>query len=110
VLRPFVEAYLIVAERLEHHEPAECLDEEAFLDECLGVAHQRRLQRRLASGESISLELLRVGLRLAAHRNLLGPGGDELTARRGEFADEIRAAVRDIAAIAERAGQSAQTP
>ena len=43
----------------------------AFLDECIGVGRQYRLQQRIHSAESISKELFRNALALAAGRGLL---------------------------------------
>ena len=51
VLRPFLDAYHIVADRLAALED-ESLDENAFLAECLEVGKQWELQRRIASAES----------------------------------------------------------
>jgi glycerol-3-phosphate O-acyltransferase len=106
VLRPFVEAYLVVGECLAAHRPAEELEEERFLEECLGVARQWRMQRRLESEESVSLELLRTGLRLARHRELFAAGDEALASRRAAFAAELRGTVREIGAIADMARRS----
>mgnify|MGYP001205415111 CR=1 FL=1 len=68
VLASFLEAYLVVAERLAAgDDPA---DQDAFLGQCLGIAHQQRLQRRLMSTESISRELFSNALKLANNRGL----------------------------------------
>ena len=70
VLRPFLDAYHLVADRLAAWEDEE-IDEARFLDECLRVGRQWALQGRLASEESVSLELFKPALRLAGHRDLL---------------------------------------
>ena len=70
VLRPFLDAYHIVADRLAAHED-ESFDEGAFLAECLQVGKQWELQRRIASAESRSMELFKTALRLARHRELV---------------------------------------
>lgn len=103
VLRPFLDAYHVVADRLAAYED-ESFDEDAFLTECLEVGKQWELQRRIASAESRSMELFKTALRLARHRELVG-GFDDLTIarRRREFADEIATAVRRVNAIAELA-------
>jgi glycerol-3-phosphate O-acyltransferase len=88
-LHSFVESYAVVAEQLAARPPAEPLDEKAFVTECFGVARQRRLQQRLRSSDSISTEVLRTALRTAAHRDLLGPGGEELAQRRRAFATQL---------------------
>ena len=70
VLRPFLDAYHIVADRLAAYED-ESFDEDAFLAECLEVGKQWELQRRIASAESRSMELFKTALRLARHRELV---------------------------------------
>jgi glycerol-3-phosphate O-acyltransferase len=93
VLTSFLEAYLVVADRLAARDPRTPVVEQDFITECLGVAHQYRLQRRLTSTESISRELFATALKLAANRDLVDPGRDELAARREVFATEIRTLV-----------------
>jgi glycerol-3-phosphate O-acyltransferase len=103
VLRPFLDAYHIVADRLAAYED-ESFDEEAFLAECLEVGKQWELQRRIASAESRSMELFKTGLRLARHRELIdGSGGADVAKRRRQFADEIATATRRVNEIAELA-------
>lgn len=104
VLRPFLDAYHIVADRLAAYED-ESFDENAFLTECLEVGKQWELQRRIASAESRSMELFKTALRLARHRELVDSVEDpDIARRRREFADEIAAAVRRVNTIAELAG------
>jgi glycerol-3-phosphate O-acyltransferase len=88
-LHSFIEAYYVTAERLASRLPAQRLDEKAFVAECFGVAQQRRLQRQLRSSDSISTEVFRTALKVAAHRDLLGPGGEDLAKRRRAFAGEL---------------------
>ncbi|OBF18282.1 glycerol-3-phosphate acyltransferase [Mycobacterium kubicae] len=103
VLRPFLDAYHIVADRLAALED-ESLDEEAFLAECLEVGKQWELQRRIANAESRSMELFKTALRLARHRELVdGSDPEHIAKRRQEFADEIAAATRRVNVIAELA-------
>ena len=107
VLRPFVDAYHVVADRLAEWDVDEVFDEKRFLDECLRVGKQWVLQRRLASEESVSLELFKPALRLAGHRGLLDSTTPELSKLRREFADEIASTVRrinEIASLAKLAG------
>ncbi|MGZ4512916.1 MAG: lysophospholipid acyltransferase [Mycobacterium sp.] len=104
VLRPFLDAYHIVADRLAAYED-ESFDEDAFLAECLEVGKQWELQRRMASAESRSMELFKTALRLARHRELVDSFEDlDVARRRREFADEIATAVRRVNTIAELAG------
>ncbi|MET7419939.1 lysophospholipid acyltransferase [Dactylosporangium sp. NPDC005555] len=100
VLRPFLDAYHLVADRLAAVEDDE-IDEPRFLDECLRVGRQWALQGRLASEESVSLELFKPALQLARHRGLLDPGTPELRRRRADFRDELRETVRRVAVVAE---------
>jgi glycerol-3-phosphate O-acyltransferase len=103
VLRPFLDAYHIVADRLAALED-ESFDEDAFLTECLEVGKQWELQRRIASAESRSMELFKTALRLARHRELVDAFEyPDIAARRREFADEIAAASRRVNTIAELA-------
>lgn len=103
VLRPFLDAYHIVADRLAAYED-ESFDEEAFLAECLRVGKQWELQRRIANAESRSMELFKTALRLARHRELVDASDDpDIARRRREFADEIATAIRRVNTIAELA-------
>jgi glycerol-3-phosphate O-acyltransferase len=103
VLRPFLDAYHIVADRLAALEN-ESFDEEAFLAECLEVGKQWELQRRIASAESRSMELFKTALRLARHRELVDGFEDpDVAERRRQFADEIATAVRRVNTIAQLA-------
>ncbi len=103
VLRPFLDAYHIVADRLADYDD-ESFDEDTFLTECLEVGKQWELQRRIASAESRSMELFKTALRLARHRELVDCFEDlDIARRRREFADEIAAAVRRVNTIAELA-------
>jgi len=103
VLRPFLDAYHIVADRLAAYED-ESFDEEAFLAECLEVGKQWELQRRIANAESRSMELFKTALRLARHRELVdGADSADIAKRRQQFADEIATATRRVNEIAELA-------
>lgn len=104
VLRSFVEAELVVAERLAAQPPGRPVEEKAFLASCAGVGHQMLLQGRVHSAEALSVELFRSALRLASGRRLLGPDevpADDLQARRDAFAAEVRH-------VAERIGEAAR--
>ncbi len=104
VLRPFLDAYHIVADRLAAYDD-ESFDQDAFLTECLEVGKQWELQRRMASAESRSMELFKTALRLARHRELVDGFEDlDIARRRREFADEIATAVRRVNTIAALAG------
>ncbi len=102
VLRPFLDAYLVVADRLaaEPPDPAP-VDETRLLADCLAVGQQWLLQHRITSAESVSLELFRTALRVAGKRQLLI--GRAEAAGRQEFRDEVAADVHRADAIAELA-------
>ena len=120
VLGSFLEAYMVVADRLAVHRPGP-VDERPFLDECIGVGRQYRLQQRIHSTESISKELFRSALSLAAGRGLLHPtgtrgsGGDpgladpgadpgDVARRRNVFAAEVREVVERVDSLRRLAG------
>jgi glycerol-3-phosphate O-acyltransferase len=104
VLRPFLDAYHVVADRLAAAED-DTVEEEELLAEALRVGRQWELQRRIASAESVSLELFRTAIRLAAHRDLLACRAEEpagsLAGRRRVFAAELQDTVQRIGVIAQ---------
>ncbi|MGI8559034.1 MAG: glycerol-3-phosphate 1-O-acyltransferase [Solirubrobacteraceae bacterium] len=104
-LRSFLDAQLVVAERLAARDPREPVQRAAFLAECLGVGRQMLLQGRLHSTESLSQELFASALQLAANRDLVDPGREEVRAARHTFFEEICdvvALVEQIRALDER--------
>ena len=105
VLRPYLDAYLLVADRLLVGAPDGDLDEGAFLEECLRVGRQWVLQRRMANEESLSTEMFRTALKLAHHRDLFATADPTLTERRVAFLREIDEARRSVAVIADIARQ-----
>lgn len=106
VLRPFLDAYLVVADRLAEHGDGP-VDEADLLADSLAVGQQWALQRRVASAESISLELFRTALALARHKGLLDDG-DGVGSAREAFAAELRDSVRRVNIIGEIAGEPVQ--
>jgi len=99
VLRPFVEAYRVVAEQLAERVPPEPVDEKAFVAECVAVAQQQHVRGRIVAAESISAELFGGALRLASNR-----AAEEPESRRA-FADEIADVDRRIGVIAHMASR-----
>jgi glycerol-3-phosphate O-acyltransferase len=99
VIRPFVEAYDVVAEVLERQDPAKEIDEDALVQQCMGLGRQYHRQRRVHSAASISQLLFRDALKLAGNRGVLDPGAPDLSERRHAFAEEIRSVVRRVEAI-----------
>jgi len=99
VLRPFLHGYLVVADALVREKTDVALDQNAFLDRCMGLGKQYLLQRRIGSPESVSKVLFESALRLARNRGLVGPGPGDLEAKRRAFAEELRDAIRRVDAI-----------
>ncbi|HXH78116.1 lysophospholipid acyltransferase [Nocardioides sp.] len=97
VLRPFLDAYLVLADRLAEQGDAE-IDDDTLLADALAVGQQWQLQRKVGSAESVSLELYRTALALARHRGLLD-AGPELATRREAFLVEIQDSLRRLAVI-----------
>jgi glycerol-3-phosphate O-acyltransferase len=95
VLRPFLEAYRQTADHHERTDTTAEFDEQRFVDGCMGRGKQYLLQRRIQSAASVSQVLIRTALGLARNRELLRPG-NEIAARRTDFADEIRDVIRRI--------------
>ena len=99
VLRPFLDAYLVLADRLAEHGD-DAVNEDDLLDETLAVGQQWQLQRKIASAESVSLELYKTALALARHRGLLEQG-EGVAEKRQTFAAEIADSVRRVQLIAD---------
>jgi glycerol-3-phosphate O-acyltransferase len=106
VLRSFVDAQLVVALRLAARNPRTPVVEKEFLDECAAVGQQMLLQGRLHGPESLSRELFASGLRLAANRDLVDAGREELGKRREELVTELERVVADVGRIDEIASAS----
>ncbi len=99
VIGPILEGYAVVAEYLANCDPAEPIDEDVVVADCLGIAHQDWLQHRLHSPESISRDLMQGALKLADNRGLLGVGAEELQAQRKSLATDLSRIVRRIALV-----------
>ncbi len=93
VVRPFVEAYRLVADVLAHDD-AVASDSEV-VRRALGLGRQYVAQRRLRSSESVSALLFQTALQLARNRGLLEAGPD-LAERRAAFVAELRDLVRRL--------------
>jgi glycerol-3-phosphate O-acyltransferase len=109
VLRSFLEAYHVVAERLETLPAAEPVDRAALINDCLGLGEQMRRRYQITSGEAVSKELFSTAVKLADNRGLLDAGtGTE----RAVFAAELRDLVRRVHVLAEldHRGPSAAEP
>src|SRR5690242_111673 len=93
VVRPFVEAYRLVADVLVHDSGPVAADSDV-VREALGLGRQYVAQHRLRSSESVSALLFQTALQLARNRGLLE--GDDLAARRAAFLAELRDLIRRL--------------
>ncbi|MGE2719772.1 glycerol-3-phosphate 1-O-acyltransferase [Mycolicibacterium celeriflavum] len=93
MLRPFFEAYEIVADVLLDA-PAE-IDEKDLTKKALGLGNQYVAQSRVRSNESVSALLFATARQVAADQHLLEPAAD-LGDRRVAFRDELRGILRDM--------------
>jgi len=94
LVRPFVEAYRLVADVLVHDVPGVSADdtsayEAAVIQRALGLGRQYVAQRRLRSSESVSVLLFQTALQLMRNRGLLEAGSD-VAERRVVFLAELR--------------------
>jgi glycerol-3-phosphate O-acyltransferase len=89
VIRPFLQAYLVVSDELAASTD-QVSDEKTFIASCLRRGESYRL-RGLIGADGISTILFRQALALAQNRGLLQPDSDE--ARRA-FAAEVRRALK----------------
>jgi glycerol-3-phosphate O-acyltransferase len=108
IVRPFVEAYRLVADVLATEDVTSGVDTLADDAEvtrrALGLGHQYVAQRRLRSSESVSVLLFQTALQLARNRGLFDPGED-LAKRRAAFLTELRDLLRRIDRIEDLAIQ-----
>jgi glycerol-3-phosphate O-acyltransferase len=102
IVRPFVEAYRLVADVLASEDvSAATADGSGLADDAevtrraLGLGHQYVAQGRLRSSESVSVLLFTTALQLARNRGLFEPGED-LAKRRAAFLTELRDLLRRI--------------
>jgi glycerol-3-phosphate O-acyltransferase len=93
MLRPFFEAYEVVADVLRDA-PAE-IDEKELTKKALGVGRQYVAQNRVRSNEAVSALLFATARQVAADQHLLEPAAD-LDERRTAFRDELRGVLHDM--------------
>ena len=93
IVRPFVEAYRLVADVLAAPDAPD--DDAEVIRRALGLGQQYVAQRRLRSSESVSALLFQTGLQLARNRGLFEPGED-LAKRRSSFLAELRDLLRRL--------------
>jgi glycerol-3-phosphate O-acyltransferase len=100
VLRPFFDAYMVVADQLANWPHDREVDREELLERSLGYGQQLVLQGRLHSAESVTLELFRNAVKLADNKGLLKGTGADLAERRLAFAERLRGIVDDLDSLA----------
>lgn len=98
MLRPFIEAYEIVADVLREA-PAE-ISEPDLTKLALGVGRQYVAQGRVRSNESVSALLFATARQVVADQNLLTPAAD-LAERREAFLAELRGILGDMGKVEE---------
>lgn len=103
VLRPFAEAYSIVANVLLEQGRNDEADEKTIVAGALKLGRQAFLQRRITSEESIGKLMFQNGYKLAENRALVPGAGQQLHAARQAFArdlDDVTRRLRQIGDIA----------
>ena len=112
-LRPFAEAYAIVADILVDPRMAnEAANKKAIVETALKYARQALLQQRITSEESIGKLMFENGFDLATHRNLVGGDAGAVTAARAQFRaelDDINKRLETIKSLAETTPRDAPT-
>ena len=98
MLRPFIEAYEIVADVLRGAPPE--IGEPDLTKLALGVGRQYVAQDRVRSNESVSALLFATARQVAADQNLLKPAAD-LAERRQAFLVELRGILGDMDTVEE---------
>ncbi|WP_319456174.1 MULTISPECIES: glycerol-3-phosphate 1-O-acyltransferase [unclassified Mycobacterium] len=96
MLRPFFEAYEIVADVLRDA-PAE-INEKDLTELALGVGRQYAAQDRIHSTEAVSALLFATARQVAADQHLLEPAAD-LAERRAAFVAELRGVLGDMGKV-----------
>jgi glycerol-3-phosphate O-acyltransferase len=90
VIRPFIDAYRVVAEELVNLGPIRDIDEQQLLTRCLRLGKQWSLQHRITE-ESVSGEMFSTAVKMARHRGLLDVGSptEEIVQRRAALVSEL---------------------
>ena len=90
VLRPILEAYLVLADALVDVDFRHDADEEDLTERALAIGRQYTAQRAIASPEAVSTVLFDNAIALARNRGLMEGGPLERLAEREAFAAEMR--------------------
>jgi glycerol-3-phosphate O-acyltransferase len=112
ILRPFFDAYRVVADQLARWPHDREVDQDMLLERCLGYGQQQVLQANLHSAESVTLELFRNALKLADNKGLLAGTGRGLREQRKVFAEHLRQIIDDLETLGrlQRVHQSGPAP
>jgi len=102
VLRPFVDAYRVMAEELVDLGAGHDVDERVLLERCLRLGQQWSLQHRITE-ESVSGEMFATALKMARHRGLL-----DSKAAPSQTADGRAALVAELDELQRSIGELAQ--
>jgi glycerol-3-phosphate O-acyltransferase len=102
VLRPFVDAYRVVAEELRNLGPGRDADEQELLKRCLRLARQWSLQHRITE-ESVSGDMFATAVKMARHRGLLdsAAAAHDITDGRTALVAELDDLQRSIGELAQ---------
>ena len=107
MLRPYFEAYSIVADVL-HRLPDEPLDNTDLIQRALGLGHQYVAQR-VRSNESVSTLLFATARQVVADQGLLTTPCADLRERRAAFRSELRGILVDLDTVERLATTGART-
>jgi glycerol-3-phosphate O-acyltransferase len=102
MLRPFFEAYEIVADALRDA-PAE-IGEKELTKKALGLGNQYVAQNRVRTNDAVSALLFATARQVVADQHLLEPAAD-LFERRSAFRVELRGILGDMDKVEQVAGQ-----
>ena len=105
VLRPFIEAYRLVADVLVRAAPGEPLTRSEIHERALALGRQYRAQGEISTPESLSFALFDAGIALAENSGLVKPSA--LTEQREQFLEDLEDALADIEFL-EATGNRAQ--
>ncbi len=98
VLRPFVEAYQVVADLIDQAAFHSKIDQDKLRKDAMALGKQYLLQGRIKTAESVSSVLFDSAIQLAANRKLFTAGPD-MVERRKAFAVEIRTLIGHLDSI-----------
>lgn len=100
-LRSFFDAQLVVAQLLTSRDPRTAVERKPFLEECLDVGGQMLRQGELHAAEAVGREPLGAAFDLAANRDLVDPGREQVRDARAAWLEEVQEVLRDLEEIHE---------